>query len=128
MDNSGLAGAGRNHFFAAAAETMRRILVDNARRKLSLKNGGGLQRLDLEEVEIEVPMPPEELLALDEALGNLRKFDPRAAQLVDLCFFAGLTQAQAAEQLSISVATAERVWAFARAWLFRELKKDVSGI
>jgi RNA polymerase sigma factor (TIGR02999 family) len=117
--------SGRNHFFAAAAEAMRRILVDNARRKQAVKNGGGLERLQLEGLEIATDMPDEELLALDDALLKLREFDARAARLVDLCFFAGLTQAEAAEQLSISQATAERSWAFARAWLFRHIKNDL---
>jgi RNA polymerase sigma factor (TIGR02999 family) len=116
---------GRNHFFAAAAEAMRRILVDIARRKSALRHGGGQERLDIQEIQLANPMPDEELLALDEALTKLKEFDARAARLVELRFFAGLTQEQAAEQMEISVATTERVWAFARAWLFRELKKDV---
>jgi len=115
---------GRRHFFACAAEAMRRILVENARRKKRLKNGGGLQRVDVAEVELASPMPDDELLALDEALTRLTATDPEAAQLVQLCFFAGLTQAEAAQQLSISRATAERTWAFARAWLFRQMCKE----
>ena len=114
---------GRGHFFAAAAEAMRRILVENARRKRRLKHGGQLQRVDLAEIELPAPMPDEELLALDEALEKLATANPRGAELVKLCFFTGLTQAEAARELGISVATAERTWTFARAWLFREMKR-----
>lgn len=114
---------GRRHFFGAAAEAMRRILVENARRKKRLKHGGQMERLDLEVLEIPSPMPDEDLESLDEALNRLAEADPRAAELVNLCFFAGLTQSEAAKELGISVSTAERVWAFARAWLFREIQK-----
>ena len=117
--------AGRTHFFAAAAEAMRRILVESARRKSRLKRGGGaMERVDLEEVELPLPMPGDELLALDEALERLALLDARAAQIVKLCFFVGLTQEQAARELEISVATAERLWSFARTWLFRELRQS----
>ena len=125
-----LGGAGggpwqnRGHFFAAAAEAMRRILVENARRKQRLKRGGQLQRVDIENIELPAPMPDEELLALDEALKALAEAEPRATQIVNLCFFVGLTQAQAAKELGLSVATVERSWAFARAWLFREIRKQ----
>jgi RNA polymerase sigma factor (TIGR02999 family) len=114
---------GRRHFFAAAAEAMRRILIDNARRKQRLKHGGQLQRVEVEEVDLPAPMPDDELLALDDALQRLEQAHPEAAQLVKLCFFVGLTQEQAAQELGISVSTLERTWAFARAWLFREIKK-----
>jgi RNA polymerase sigma factor (TIGR02999 family) len=114
----------RAHFFGAAAEAMRRILVENARRKHRLKRGGQLERVDINEVDLPSPMPDDDMLALDEALDGLAKVDVRAAELVKLCFFAGLTQKEAAEQLGISVATAERSWAFARAWLFREVQKN----
>jgi RNA polymerase sigma factor (TIGR02999 family) len=114
---------GRHHFFGAAGEAMRRILVENARRKRRLKRGGQMQRMDVDEVEIPSPMPDDDLLALDEALNGLAEVDPRAAELVNLCFFVGLTQAAAAQDLGISVSTAERIWAFARAWLFREMQK-----
>ncbi|HTL54925.1 MAG TPA: sigma-70 family RNA polymerase sigma factor [Candidatus Limnocylindrales bacterium] len=117
----------RAHFFAAAGEAMRRILVENARRKKRLKRGGDPQRVDLEEIELAAPMPDEELLALDEALTRLAQADARAAELVKLCFFVGLTQEQAAKELGISISTVERTWAYARAWLFRELQKDDSG-
>ncbi len=116
---------GRGHFFAAAAEAMRRILVENARHKKRLKHGGHLQRVDIAEVELASPMPDDELLALDEALRKLAQTHPDAAQLVELCFFAGLTQAEAAQELGVSVATAERTWAFARAWLFRTMEREL---
>ena len=115
--------ANRAHFFGAAAEAMRRILVDRAREKQALKRGGHLERVDLEGLELPSPMPDDELLALDEALDRLAAVDTRAAEMVKLCFFVGLTQPEAARELGVSLATAERVWGFARAWLLRELKK-----
>jgi RNA polymerase sigma factor (TIGR02999 family) len=115
---------GQRHFFSAAAEAMRRILIENARRKSRLKRGGHLERVELEEASIPSPMPDDDLLALDEALKRLETVDARAAELVKLCFFVGLTQEQAAKHLGISVSTVERTWAFARAWLFREIQKD----
>jgi len=114
---------GRRHFFGAAAEAMRRILVENARRKSCLKRGGQMERVDLEELDLPAPLPDDELLAMDEALDKLATTDPRAAELVKLCFFAGLTQQQAARELGVSITTVERTWAFARAWLFREMRK-----
>jgi len=111
------------HFFAAAAEAMRRILVESARRKKCLKHGGGLQRVDADAVELPLPMPGNELLALDEALDRLATVDSRAAEVVKLCFFVGLTQEQAGKELGISLATAERLWSFARAWLFQEMQR-----
>ena len=114
---------GRRHFFGAAAEAMRRILVENARRKKRLKHGGQLERVDVDNVEIPSPLPDDELLAMDEALNRLAEIDPRAAELVKLCFFVGLTQEQAAKELGISVSTVERSWSFARAWLFQEIQK-----
>jgi RNA polymerase sigma factor (TIGR02999 family) len=117
---------GRRHFFGAAAEAMRRILVENARRKKRLKRGGDLERVQLEDLDIAAPLPDDDLLAMDEALDRLAVSDPRAAELVKLCFFVGLTQEQAAKELGVSISTAERIWAFARAWLFREMKKGQS--
>jgi len=114
----------RAYFFAAAGEAMRRILVENARRKKRLKRGGGLERVDMENVDLAAPVPDDELLELDEALTRLAESEPRAAELVNLCFFVGLTQEQAAKELDISVSTVERTWAFARAWLFREIQKS----
>jgi len=113
---------GRRHFFGAAAEAMRRILVESARRKRRQKHGGQWERIDIENLEIPCPMPEDELLAMDEALNRLAEVDPRGAELVKLCFFVGLTQEQAAKELNISISTVERTWAFARAWLFREMQ------
>jgi len=118
---------GRRHFFGAAAEAMRRILVENARRKKRLKRGGNLVRVDVEEVDLPSPMPDDDLLALDAALDRLAEVDPRAAELVKLCFFVGLTQEQAGKELGISLATAERLWSFARAWLFQEMQRTRDG-
>ncbi|PYI82051.1 MAG: RNA polymerase subunit sigma [Verrucomicrobia bacterium] len=114
----------RAHFFAAAAEAMRRILVESARRKKRLKHGGQLERVDVDAVELPLPIPDDELLALDEALDRLAAVDSRAAEVVKLCFFVGLTQEQAAKKLGVSLSTTERLWAFARAWLFREMQKS----
>ena len=113
----------RWHFFAAAAEAMRRILVDQARRRRRVKHGGGSsrQRIDLEDVDLTVNEPPLELLAVDEALSALEVSHREKAQLVKLRYFAGLTAEEAAEAMSISLATANRHWAYARAWLFRYL-------
>ena len=108
----------RGHFFSAAAEAMRRILVDAARRKKAAKHGGGLARHDAAELPIAAPEPAEDLVALDEALDALAGLDPPKAELVKLRYFAGLTIEEAAEALGISPATAKRAWAFSRAWLF----------
>ena len=115
---------GRWHFFAAAAEAMRRILVDQARRRDRIKRGGGVvrQRIDLENVELTVDEPPRELIAVDEGLSALAVGHPEKAQLVKLRYFAGLTIEETAEAMRISVATANRHWAYARAWLFRYLE------
>ena len=111
----------RGHFFAAAAEAMRRILVDQAREKLALKRGGDRKRVPLEEVDPPAGTPPEDLLALDEALEQLTRLDPTAGQLVELRYFAGLTIPQAAEALGVSPRRADFLWAYARAWLLRAL-------
>jgi RNA polymerase sigma factor (TIGR02999 family) len=118
---------GRAHFFHAAAEAMRRILVDNARRKRALRHGGQLQRTDLTEADWTLPLPDDELLALDEALNRLAAFHDRAAAVVKLCFFVGLTQAEAARELGVSVSTVERWWVFARTFLYRELQGERAG-
>src|SRR5437762_6430827 len=110
------------HFFAAAAEAMRRILVDNARRKRSRKRGGELVRQDLDAVEIALPECPEDLVALDEALNKLAATDKVAAELVHLRFFAGLPIPEVAQILGISPRTADRLWAYARAWLHQEIE------
>ena len=112
----------RGHFFAAAAEAMRRILVDNARRKRSRKRGGELVRQDLDAVEIVLPECPEDLVALDEALNKLAATDRTAAELVHLRFFAGLPLPEVAQILGISPRTADRLWAYARAWLHQEVE------
>src|SRR5262245_5600523 len=111
----------RGHFFAAAAEAMRRILVENARRKRSQKHGGGLVRHDVEEVPLATPELGADLLALDEALNRLAEKDPVKAQLIKLRHFAGLTVEEAAQALGISVTTANRYWAYARAWLHQAI-------
>ncbi len=110
----------RRHFFAAAAEAMRRILVETARRKQADRHGGGRQRLDLDEA-LSLPQPRQDLVALDEALTRLAEKQPLKAELVKLRFFAGLTMPEAARALDISLATAERYWTFARSWLHAEL-------
>jgi RNA polymerase sigma factor (TIGR02999 family) len=112
----------RGHFFAAAAEAMRRILVERARHKRSRKAGGDRRRLELADVEPAAAGPDVDLLALDEALEKLQRQDPRKARLVTLRFFAGLTTAQAAQVLGISPATADNDWAYARCWLRLEIE------
>ena len=111
----------RRHFFSAAAESMRRILIENARRKRSPKHGGDRARHDIDHVQLAAPELGEDLLALDEALDRLAQKDPVKAELVKLRHFAGLTIEQAAEALQISPTTANRYWAYARAWLHREI-------
>ena len=112
----------RKHFLAAAAEAMRRILVDNARRRQSIKHGGGLARRDLDDVEIACPEISEDLLALDGALAKLADTEKQAAELVKLRYFGGLTAKEAAEVLGVSERTADRLWAFGRAWLLKEIR------
>jgi RNA polymerase sigma factor (TIGR02999 family) len=115
---------GRAHFFGAAAEAMRRILVDNARRKHALRHGGGRQRVDIEEVEISAPEKDDELLAMSESLEKFAAVDQAKAELVKLRYFAGLTIEESAEILGISVPTANRWWTYARAWLYRDMRDD----
>ena len=112
----------RGHFFAAAAEAMRRILVENARRKGRLKRGGGQKRIELDDPRLEYNEPVDELLAIDEALEQLAGEDPQAAQLVKLRYFGGLSIEDAAEIVGISRSTAYEHWAYARAWLHRRLR------
>jgi len=114
----------RGHFFAAAAEAMRRILVEQARRKGRLKRGGGKERLDIDEVEIAFEGPADDVLALDEALVRLAQKHPEKAELVKLRYFAGLTVDEAAKVLGVSTSTVDRHWTYARAWLFRELSLE----
>ena len=115
---------GRGHFFAAAAEAMRRILIDNVRRKSALRHGGNQQRLDVDEVQIAVELKDDELLAVNEALDKFSKRDPQKAELVKLRYFVGLTLEEAAEMLGISHTMAKRHWAYARAWLLREIRHE----
>ena len=115
--------ANRGHFFAAAAEAMRRILIDNARHKQAEMHGGGWQRLELLDAELAIDSTSTELLAVDEALSRLADHDPDAARLVDMRFFAGLTLEEAARTLGLSLRSAYRTWAYARAWLRRELDR-----
>ena len=114
----------RGHFYAAAAEAMRRILIESARRKRRVKHGSGQKPLDVEELEIAAPVAGDELLAVHESLDRLATLDSQKAELVKLRFFVGLTMEQAAEVLGISIATAHRYWAFAKAWLYREVNRS----
>ena len=115
----------RGHFFAAAAEAMRRILVENARRKQRVKHGGEMQRADLAALDVAIITHDEHLLAVDEALDKLAAHDPLGAQLMKLRFFTGLSNLDAARMLGIPERTAKRTWAYARAWLYEELKKTL---
>jgi RNA polymerase sigma factor (TIGR02999 family) len=113
----------RGHFFAAAAEAMRRILVEQARRKRRIRHGGGMRRVDLDQACSLAESKPDDMLALDDALNKLASRDPVRAEVVKLKFFAGLTMPEIARALGVSVPTADRYWAFARTWLFAELHK-----
>jgi RNA polymerase sigma factor (TIGR02999 family) len=117
----------RGHFFAAAAEAMRRLLIENARRKGRLKRGGAMQRVELDDPRLGYSEPVEELLAVDEALERLACEDPQAAQLVKLRYFAGLSIEDAAEIVGFSRSTAYEHWAYARAWLHRHLRRPQEG-
>ena len=112
----------RNHFFAAAAEAMRRILTDNAKRKLRVRHGGGQHRVELDDCATAADSDADHILAVSEALEKLSQRDPQRAELVKLRYFVGLTFEQAAEVLGISEPTAKRYWAFARAWLYEEIR------
>ena len=114
--------SGRRHFFAVAAEAMRRILIDEARRRRSMKRGGGAAAVPLDEVEVAARPPATDLLALNEALEKLAGEDPVAAELVKLRYFGGLTLPEVADVLTLSPRTADRLWAYARAWLRREIE------
>jgi RNA polymerase sigma factor (TIGR02999 family) len=115
----------RAHFFGAAAEAMRRILVENARRKQRLKHGGGQRRLDLSQVDVAIESDDDTLLAISDALDKMASHDPVGAELIRLRFFAGLSNAEADDLLGLSERTARRAWAYARAWLYDELKKSL---
>jgi len=114
---------GRAHFFGAAAEAMRRILIENARRKKAARHGGGQPNLDLAEIELAAPAKDEELIAVSEVLEKFAARDRQKAELVKLRYFVGLTTEEAAELLGISVPTANRWWNFSRAWLFEEIER-----
>ena len=117
---------GRGHFFAAAAEAMRRILVENARRKGRVRHGGQMERVELDDLPLTVQVPDEDLLAVHEALERLEQTDAQAAELVKLHYFLGLSMDESAELLSISPRTAYRTWSFARAWLYQHLGHESS--
>ena len=117
----------RGHFFASAAETMRRILIDRAREKRSEKRGGGRQKLDIDAVDVATRATPDQLLAIDDALAKLARDDPEAARLVELRYFGGLTVEEAGKALGMSTATAYRHWKYARAWLHGELLGTVES-
>ena len=117
--------ANQAHFFAAAAEAMRRILVENARRKQRLKHGGGQQRVELDTLDVAITSDADHLLAVDEALDKLAAQDALAADLIKLRFFAGLSNIEAAQLLGLPERTAKRTWAYARAWLYEELKRTL---
>jgi len=118
----------RAHFFGAAAEAMRRILIARARRKHTQRRGSGAEHLDADEIEIASPAPDDQLLALNDALDRFAALEPQQAELVKLRYFVGLKIEEAAEVLGVSKATAKRWWAYARAWLFHEIRADSSGI
>ncbi|HTH50111.1 MAG TPA: sigma-70 family RNA polymerase sigma factor [Candidatus Limnocylindria bacterium] len=115
--------ANRAHFFSAAAEAMRRILIDRARRKLAVRHGGGQERVDLDGQDFVAPGPDEQLLAVHEVLDRLAQAHPQTSEVVKLRYFAGLTNEQAAQALGISPSTAKNYWTFARAWILHELKQ-----
>jgi len=120
----------RAHFFAAAAESMRRILIERARRRRAERHGGGLQRVDVDDPALEIAAPggaDDELLAVHDSLDRLASHDARKAELVKLRYFAGLTLEQAAEVLGVSLPTAKRDWAYARAWLYVEIDRNRRG-
>ena len=126
VDSPAQSWQNRAHFFAAAAEAMRRLLIARARRKHSQRRGAGAAHLDVDQLEIASPVPGERLLALDEALNRFAAAEPRQAELVKLRYFVGLKIEEAAEVLGISEATAKRWWAYARAWLFNEISGPIS--
>jgi RNA polymerase sigma factor (TIGR02999 family) len=122
VDSPSQSWQNRAHFFGAAAEAMRRILIARARRKHTQRRGAGAAHLDVDELEIASPVPDDQLLALNEALGRFAAFEPQQAELVKLRYFVGLKIGEAAEVLGISEATAKRWWAYSRAWLFNEIQ------
>jgi RNA polymerase sigma factor (TIGR02999 family) len=115
----------RAHFFGAAAEAMRRILIENARRKSRLKRGSGLARVDIDELDLAETSPDDKILLINEALGRLKKEDPDKAQVVVMKFFGGLTNQEVAHSLGVTERTIERQWAFAKAWMFRCIRAEL---
>jgi len=115
------------HFLAAAATAMRRILIDNARRKQAAAHGGGWRRVNVDRLQIATEMPPEELVAVDEALERFSQVDPQAAELVRLRFYVGFSQTEVADVMGLSHRAADRLWAFARAWLFAALGSRIGS-
>jgi RNA polymerase sigma factor (TIGR02999 family) len=122
--NENLKWNGRAHFFGAAAEAMRRILIDNARRKRALRHGGDQQRVNIEDIDVAVMEKEDELLAMNEALNELAAVDKQKAELVKLRYFIGLTIDESAKILGVSVPTANRWWVFARAWLYQKIQSE----
>lgn len=116
----------RGHFFAAAAEAMRRILVDNARRKASRKHGGGMMKIELSSVDVAINTDDDHLLVVNDALEKLAANEPDAAELIKLRFFAGMSNAEAARALDLSERSATRLWTYARAWLYKEINQSMS--
>lgn len=125
VDSPNQSWQNRSHFFASAAEAMRRILIDRARRKMAQRRGGGARHVPLHDLELAATMPEEELVALDEALERFSGFEPRQAALVKLRFFVGLTLEESAQSLGISKSTAKRWWTYARAWLHNEIRNTL---
>jgi RNA polymerase sigma factor (TIGR02999 family) len=123
IDGSAVEWQNRAHFYGIAAQLMRRVLVDHARRRRKLKRGGGALRVSLAAAENDAQEPSADIIALDDALSSLSKFDPRKSQIVDLKFFGGLQEEAIAEVLKISLRTVQREWNLARAWLYQELAK-----
>jgi len=115
----------RAHFFAAAAECMRRILIESARRKSRLKRGGGQAKLNIDDLELADATPDDKILLIDEALGRLDREDPEKARVVVMKFFGGMTNQEVAEHLGVTERTVERHWAYARAWLFQSIRKEI---
>jgi RNA polymerase sigma factor (TIGR02999 family) len=122
LGNQGAQFAGRAHFFAAAAEAMRHILIDSARRKKALRHGGGQMRVDIQNLEVAALADDDELLAIHDVLDKLAAEEPEKAELTKLRYFVGMTFEEAAEVMGISVATAKRHWAYARAWLYQKIQ------
>jgi RNA polymerase sigma factor (TIGR02999 family) len=128
VGHEGQSWSNRAHFFGAAAEAMRRILIDHARRRCAQRHGGGKEAVPLEELSIAAPADDDELLAVNDALEKLATHDAQKAELVKLKYFAGLTTEEAATVLGLSTPTAKRYWAYARAWLFREMRRAQSTV